>query len=84
LLRGQTNFLKSMWKFNSVFNPELQLADHRRPVKYEMCLPPERNEQKFKPQTLYVHEIRERKPRALDEATERFVDESRTGAWEEA
>jgi hopanoid C-3 methylase HpnR len=84
LLRGQTNFLKSLWKFNSVFNPELQLADHRRPVKYEMSLPPERSEQKFKPQTLYVHEIRERKPRALDEATERFVDESRTGALAES
>ncbi|WP_026610478.1 hopanoid C-3 methylase HpnR [Methylocaldum szegediense] len=84
LMRGQTNFLKSLWKFNSVFNPELQLADHRRPVKYEMSLPPERTDQKIKPQSLYVHEVRERKPRALDEATERFVDESRMGTWQEA
>src|SRR5246500_716906 len=36
LARGQTNTLKMLWKFNSVYNPELQLADHRRPVRYEM------------------------------------------------
>jgi hopanoid C-3 methylase HpnR len=39
LLRGQTNFVRMLWKFNSVYHPELQLADHRRPVKYEMRLP---------------------------------------------
>jgi hopanoid C-3 methylase HpnR len=80
LLRGQTNFLKSLWQFNSVFNPELQLADHRRPVKYEMTLPPERTERHIAPQALYVHEAQGRKGRVLDTATERFVDETRTGA----
>jgi hopanoid C-3 methylase HpnR len=39
LARGQTNFVRMLWKFNSVYHPELQLADHRRPVKYEMRLP---------------------------------------------
>ncbi|HEX5057773.1 MAG TPA: hopanoid C-3 methylase HpnR [Kofleriaceae bacterium] len=39
LLKGQTNFIKMLWKFNSVYNPERQLADHARPVKYEMDLP---------------------------------------------
>jgi hypothetical protein len=28
-----------LWKFNSVYDPKLQLADHARPVKYEMKLP---------------------------------------------
>jgi hopanoid C-3 methylase HpnR len=84
LLRGQTNFLRSLWKFDSVFNPELQLADHRRRVRYEMSLPPERGEQPFEPRTLYVHELRGRKPRALDEATEHFVDATRTGTWDGA
>ena len=37
--RGQTNFLRMLWRFNSVYNPEKQLADHRRPVRYEMRLP---------------------------------------------
>jgi hopanoid C-3 methylase HpnR len=79
LLHGQTNFLRSLWKFNSVFNPERQLTDHRRPVKYQMSLPPAPSERKFRPQSLYVHKVRGRNPRALDEATERFVDETRTG-----
>jgi len=39
LLRGQTNFVRMLWKFNSVYNPARQLADHRRPVRYQMRLP---------------------------------------------
>jgi len=39
LARGQTNFVRTLWKFNSVYHPELQLADHRRQVKYAMRLP---------------------------------------------
>jgi hopanoid C-3 methylase HpnR len=39
LLQGQTNFLKMLWKFNSVYDPKLQLGDHAKPVKYEMKLP---------------------------------------------
>jgi hopanoid C-3 methylase HpnR len=39
LLRGQTNFVKMLWKFNSVYHPRRQLADHARPVTYEMDLP---------------------------------------------
>lgn len=77
LLRGQINFLKSLWKFSSVFNPELQLADHGRPARYEMSLPPAPGRDKFRPQDVYVHEMRERKPRALDTATEKFVDQTR-------
>ena len=40
LLRGQTNFLRMIWKFNSVYRPDLQLADHQQPTKYEISLPP--------------------------------------------
>src|SRR5271157_1658450 len=40
LARGQTSTLKMLWKFNSVYNPALQLADHHQPVHYEMSLPP--------------------------------------------
>jgi len=39
LMRGQTNFVRMLWKFNSVYDPRRQLADHARPVKYEMRLP---------------------------------------------
>jgi hopanoid C-3 methylase len=40
LLRGQTNFVKSLFKLNSVYRPDLLLADHARPVEYEIPLPP--------------------------------------------
>lgn len=80
LLHGQTNFLGSLWKFNSVFNPELQLADHRQPVKYQIPLPPPLQEQAIDAKSLYVHKSLGRKGRALDDATERFVDEGRAGA----
>ena len=32
LAQGQTNFVRMLWKFNSVYNPQRQLADHQRPV----------------------------------------------------
>jgi hopanoid C-3 methylase HpnR len=40
LARGQTNFVRMLWRFGSVFNPRRQLDDHARPVKYAMTLPP--------------------------------------------
>jgi hopanoid C-3 methylase HpnR len=80
LLRGQTNFVRMLFKFNSVFNPALQLADHARAVRYEMALPPAQ-EAKVDAKALYVHRPLGRKGRAaLDEASERFVDETRMGA----
>ncbi len=78
LLKGQTNFVKMLWKFNSVYNPKLQLSDHQLPVKYEMALPPP-PEEAMKPQLLYIHKARGRQGRALDEATESFVDGTRMG-----
>lgn len=78
LLRGQTNFVKMLWKFNSVYDPRLQLADHERPVSYEMRLPPPREERVERAQ-LYVHAARGRQGRATDAATERFVEETRMG-----
>ncbi|MBM9506262.1 hopanoid C-3 methylase HpnR [Actinacidiphila acididurans] len=39
LARGQTNFARMLWKFNRVYNPARQMADHRRPVRYELPLP---------------------------------------------
>ncbi len=54
LLKGQTNFVRMLWKFNSVYNPELQLADHRRPVKYEMRLPTPAPDGKVKQKDLFI------------------------------
>jgi hopanoid C-3 methylase HpnR len=54
LAQGQTNFLKMLWKFSSVYNPERQLADHHQPVKYEISLPKTSHEPLVK-SSLYVH-----------------------------
>ena len=39
LARGQTNFVKMLWKFNKVYNAERQLVDHHQEVKYSIDLP---------------------------------------------
>ena len=78
LAHGQTNFLRMLFKFNSVYDPKLQLADHRQPVRYEISLPPEARA-KVDPATLYVHGAQGRRGRQVDDETERFVDETRMG-----
>ena len=40
LARGQTNYVRTLWKFASVYNAARQLADHAQPVRYEMAPPP--------------------------------------------
>ncbi|HXP04132.1 MAG TPA: hopanoid C-3 methylase HpnR [Stellaceae bacterium] len=80
LLRGQTNFVKAMTKMNSVYRTDLLLADHRRPVEYEIPMPPAVADKAASGRSLYVHAPRGRAGRAIDAATERFVDETRMGA----
>jgi hypothetical protein len=79
LLRGQTNFFKMLWKFNSVYNVDLLLADHAAPVTYEIAPPPSPAE-RVDAKTLYVHAPRGRRARAIDSATERFVEETRAAS----
>jgi magnesium-protoporphyrin IX monomethyl ester (oxidative) cyclase len=54
LARGQTNFARMIWRFNSVYNPARQLADHQRAVRYELPMPaPAANGARR--QELYLH-----------------------------
>jgi hopanoid C-3 methylase HpnR len=62
LAQGQTNFARMLWKFNSVYNPRRQLADHERPVDYAMNLP--EPTVRIDPAALYVH-----RPAAVKSAT---------------
>jgi hypothetical protein len=55
LLRGQTNFVRMIWKFNSVYNPERQYGDHFRGVRYELPLPEPRRMDRREREQLYVH-----------------------------
>jgi hopanoid C-3 methylase HpnR len=54
LAKGQTNFVRMLWKFNSVYNPGRQVADHGRRVDYEIHLPTA--ERSKDPQVFYVHQ----------------------------
>jgi hopanoid C-3 methylase HpnR len=81
LAHGQTNFLRMLFKFNRVYDPKLQLADHERPVKYEISLPPAPRT-RVDPTALYVHKAQGRRGREIDNATEQFVDDTRMGVAE--
>jgi len=55
LMKGQTNFVKMLWKFNSIYNPQRQYEEHLREVKYEMKPPHTHANGRPKPADLYVH-----------------------------
>jgi hopanoid C-3 methylase HpnR len=56
LLKGQTNFIKMLWKFNRVYNAERQYSEHFREVKYQMTAPRGLAKSgKLSPGELYVH-----------------------------
>ena len=75
LLKGQTNFFRMLWKFDSVYNPALQMADHQRPVTYEMNLPEHKEAAEIDRKTLYIHAA-DAKKRQLDKHTEHFIADS--------
>jgi len=78
LWRGQTNFVRMLWKFNNVYNPALQLADHQKSVPYEMTLPPP-PQQRVGHSLLYIHQSKGRQGRDIDDSTEQFVEATRMG-----
>ncbi len=55
LAHGQTNFVRMLWKFGSVYDPALQLGDHERESRYAMRLPGHAPARKIDPLALYVH-----------------------------
>ncbi|MGH9067158.1 MAG: hopanoid C-3 methylase HpnR [Acidimicrobiales bacterium] len=63
LARGQTNFVRMIWKFNQVYNAERQHADHFAPVRYQLPPPPERTGELDR-RSLYVHVPLRRRPAA--------------------
>ncbi len=57
LARGRTNFVRMLWKFPRVYNVERQLADHSRPVRYELPVPPQPAQGPRDRRELYVHAV---------------------------
>ncbi len=82
LVRGQTNFMRGIMNYGKVYNVEKMLADHARPVDYELPVAagPQTNIVAAKPHQLYIHGQRGRAGRSIDDSTERFVDATRMGA----
>jgi hopanoid C-3 methylase len=80
LMHGQTNFTRSLFLLDRVFRPELLLADHALPVTYQIPLPRSSTAGPAAPRNaLYIHPPRGRKGRAIDSATEHFVEATRMG-----
>jgi hopanoid C-3 methylase HpnR len=57
LVRGQTNFVRMLWKFNKVYNAERQYNEHFQPVRYALR-PPRQIGVKPPRSELYVHDPR--------------------------
>ena len=80
LLRGHPNFLKSLYLLDKLYRPELLLADHNMPIDYEIPAPARRTTvHPSNTAGLYIHPPRGRKGRAIDAATEDFVEATRVG-----
>ena len=63
-LKGQTNFIKMLWKFNSVYNPDRQFAEHAREVKYAMRPPSMHTDGRPAADKLYIHMPKPSRPAA--------------------
>jgi hopanoid C-3 methylase len=54
LMRGQTNFVRMLWKFNKIYHPERQYADHFQPLLHSIE-PPRPGSAKPPTPQLHVH-----------------------------
>jgi hypothetical protein len=77
LIRGQTNFLKMLFKFSKVYNIDRFCADHDKPVAYAMRRP-EEYAHKPTPSELVVHVGINRPARAASIEIDQRQAESRT------
>jgi hypothetical protein len=55
LRHGHTNFARMLWKFPRTYNAQRQLADHSRPVRYELPQPRHADLAPRDRRQLYIH-----------------------------
>ncbi|MGQ9588895.1 MAG: hopanoid C-3 methylase HpnR [Planctomycetota bacterium] len=55
LARGQTNFVRMLWKFSRVYNAKRQFGDHAQPVRYALRRPRAEPADEAGGEALYVH-----------------------------
>jgi magnesium-protoporphyrin IX monomethyl ester (oxidative) cyclase len=54
-MEGQFNFIRSIWKFNKVYNADRQFADHQQPVVYNIRPPAPHAPLSKERSELYIH-----------------------------
>ena len=54
-LRGQTNFIRMLWKFQSVYSRDRQYSDHLKPIDYSMRPPEAHSASRPRARDLFVH-----------------------------
>jgi len=54
-LRGQTNFIRMLWKFGSVYSRDRQYSDHFKPLRYSMRPQEARSASRPRARDLFVH-----------------------------
>jgi hopanoid C-3 methylase HpnR len=54
-LRGQTNFIRMLWKFGSVYSRDRQYSDHFKPLRYSMRPPEAHSASRPRARDLFVH-----------------------------
>lgn len=64
---GQFNFIKSIWKFNKVYNADRQFADHQQPVVYQIRPPAPTAPLSKERSELYIHP-KQRRPAGAEAA----------------
>jgi magnesium-protoporphyrin IX monomethyl ester (oxidative) cyclase len=55
LLRGQTNFVKMIWKFDQVYNADRQYSEHQREARYLLPEPAARPTMPVNRNDLFIH-----------------------------
>jgi magnesium-protoporphyrin IX monomethyl ester (oxidative) cyclase len=54
-MEGQFNFIRSIWKFNKVYNADRQFADHQNKVVYQIRPPVPHAPLSKERSELYIH-----------------------------
>jgi len=54
-LRGQTNFIRMLWKFGSVYSRDRQYSDHLKPLQYSMRPPEAHSASRPRARDIFVH-----------------------------
>jgi len=76
VVHGQTNFARMIWKFNKVYNPDRQYADHQQEVRYRLPEPAPQPTVIASQEDLFVHIPSQERRRVRDAAQDQGTAEA--------